>query len=158
MFKYLIQKIKRTVRSAFFVDLEHPVARTVVYCRVFGTNSRGYFTRVHPYPLAWNRAAVAYVFRLLPGWFGLARGVQSFRLKILCMTDTDREIEWCRSSSLRSRLGPGILGLLVQLHPDKPFLFFLVHPLVISIPIETIYTNPTWVGSLNNIYLFGQRP
>ena len=29
-----------------------------------------------------------------------------FQLKTLCITDTDREIEWFRSNSLRSRLGP----------------------------------------------------
>jgi len=55
--------------TLFFVDLERPVARTVVYCRV-PVQIRGCFTRVHPYPLARNRAAAAYIFRLLPGRFG----------------------------------------------------------------------------------------
>jgi len=112
--------------------------------------------------------------------------LQSFRLKTLCITDTDRETEWSLSGPLRSRLGPrlsflfqakdrrfrltvhffqgermgggfgcagrlrlapdtaettcamlawifrtlcrlaGVLGLLVQLHPGKTFLFFPV--------------------------------
>jgi len=34
LFKHLVQKIKRVAGGAFFVDLEHSVARTVVYCRV----------------------------------------------------------------------------------------------------------------------------
>ena len=36
LLKHLVQKIKRVAGCAFFVDLEHPVARTVVYCRVLG--------------------------------------------------------------------------------------------------------------------------
>jgi len=32
LLEYLVQKIKRVVRSAFFIDVEHPVALAVVYC------------------------------------------------------------------------------------------------------------------------------
>ena len=34
LFDYPVQKIKRVACGAVFVDLEHPVARAVVYCRV----------------------------------------------------------------------------------------------------------------------------
>jgi len=105
LFKYLVQKIKRVARSAFFVDLEHPVVRAVVYRRV-PAQIRGYFARGPSVSAGIGRRQSVYIPPSSFSWVGLARGLQSFRLKTLCITDTDREIAWRHSSSLRSRLGP----------------------------------------------------
>ena len=60
-------------------------------------------------------------------------------------------------------LQPGVLDLFIHFHPAKPLFFFTIHLSVISIFIETIYTNSTpycgtrWIAQDNKVVTNGVK-